>query len=198
MIDNNIEQQTFWNERWLNNQTGWDIGYASPAIVDYMRTYPDRNARILIPGCGNAYEAQALVEMGFTNITLIDISPIAIENIKNRYKSFPQIRVWCHDFFKIDETFDLVLEQTFFCAIPKSWRANYVQKMNEILAPNGKVAGLMFHVEFEKEGPPFGGSIHEYQQLFSSAFHVLKMEHTEKSIQPRMGSELFVEFQKKG
>jgi len=55
----------FWDERWKSGQIGWDIGYASPPLVTYMDQYVNKNAAILIPGCGNAYEAEYLSQKGF-------------------------------------------------------------------------------------------------------------------------------------
>jgi SAM-dependent methyltransferase len=91
--------QNFWNQRWKNQQTGWDIGYASTPIVTFMEKYPNKDARILIPGCGNAYEAAYLLENGFMNLTLIDIAPIAIQNVKEKFKNNPQINIVHGDFF---------------------------------------------------------------------------------------------------
>ena len=78
--------QNFWNNRWISGQTGWDIGYASPAITDYFSKVEDKNAKILIPGCGNAYEAQALFDMGFTDITILDISDEAVKRLKQKFE----------------------------------------------------------------------------------------------------------------
>jgi len=49
---------------------------------------------------------------------------------------------------------------------------------------------------FEKEGPPFGGSKNEYEQLFNPLFNIMMIPCT-KSITPRVGTELFIELQKK-
>lgn len=91
--------QNYWDERWQKNETGWDIGQASPAIVEYMKQYPNKNANILIPGCGNAYEAEFLIASGFTNITLIDIAPKAVEALKAKFTDKAQVKVLCEDFF---------------------------------------------------------------------------------------------------
>jgi len=70
--------QDFWNQRYVEQQTGWDLGEASPPLVAIFDQIENKNASILIPGCGNAYEAQYLLEKGFTNITLIDIAPLLV------------------------------------------------------------------------------------------------------------------------
>ena len=40
----------YWNQQYINNQTGWDIGYPSPALVIQIDAIEDKNAKILIPG----------------------------------------------------------------------------------------------------------------------------------------------------
>ena len=50
-------------------------------------TIYNKEAKILIPGCGNTYEAEYLLEQGFTNITVIDIAPTLVENLKKKYDS---------------------------------------------------------------------------------------------------------------
>jgi hypothetical protein len=90
----------------------------------------------------------------------------------------------------------LIIEQTFFCALPPAMREQYVLKMHQLLSKGGKLAGLLFNKKFEG-GPPFGGSQAEYEQLFKDHFDFLKMELSQNSIFKRANSELFVEFQKK-
>ena len=63
--------------------------------------------------------------------------------------------------------------------------------MNSILAPNGKLIGLLFASEFNKNGPPFGGNLDEYKALFNSVFKNLKIETCYNSVAPRKNNELF-------
>jgi SAM-dependent methyltransferase len=194
--DNPLDQ-TYWNTRWEKGETGWDIGYAAPAITTYMSAFPDKNAAILIPGCGNAYEAAWLAEQGFTNITVIDIAPKAIERLKEKFKDVPAIQVLCEDFFQHEGRYDIMIEQTFFCAIPPARRKDYVQKAASLLQPEGKIIGLLFNKNFEQAGPPFGGCACEYKPIFEPFFIMHKMESCYNSIPPRAGTELFIHLEKK-
>jgi SAM-dependent methyltransferase len=99
------------------------------------------------------------------------------------------------DFFELNGSFDLVIEQTFFCALDPSLRNAYVDKMLEILTSNGKIVGLLFNRDFEG-GPPFGGNEEEYRSLFSSKFNILILEESYNSIAPRQGAEVFIIFRK--
>jgi orotidine-5'-phosphate decarboxylase len=60
----------FWNEKYLNQQTGWDLGEVSPPIKTYIDQITNKDLRILIPGAGHAYEANYLLENGFTLMLL--------------------------------------------------------------------------------------------------------------------------------
>lgn len=189
--------QNYWDERWQKNETGWDIGYASPAIADYFKEILDKKSKILIPGCGNAYEAEFLLKEGFTDISIIDISPKACENLKEKFKENKEVKIFCGDFFQHEGRYDFIIEQTFFCAIPTIDRNQYVKKTANLLSENGRIIGLLFNKNFEQKGPPFGGSLAEYTFLFKKFFEIIKMEENEKSIRARAGSELFINFKKK-
>ena len=188
----------YWDNRYLQKETGWDLGQVSPPIEAYINQLTDKGISILIPGCGNAYEAVNLLKKGFTNITLIDLSPTLVEQLKSTLSQFPtnNIKVICGDFFSLQGEFDLIIEQTFFCALHPSLRKDYCKKMSELLAPKGKLVGLLFNRNFENN-PPFGGSIEEYEELFSPFFKIRKMEPCYNSIPPRQGSELFIILSKK-
>jgi SAM-dependent methyltransferase len=188
--------QSYWNTRWEKGETGWDIGYAAPAITQYMMQYTDKSAAILIPGCGNAYEAEWLEKQGFTNITLIDIAPKAAEQLNEKFQYIAAIKVLCEDFFQHEGKYDLLIEQTFFCAIPPIRRKEYVQKAASLLKPNGKIIGVLFDKIFEQPGPPFGGSADEYRSLFDPSFIIHTMDRCYNSIPPRSGSELFIHLRK--
>lgn len=189
--------QNFWNQRWETQQTGWDIGYASTPLVSFMDSYLDKDAKILIPGCGNAHEAAYLLDQGFKNLTLIDIAPLAIENVRKRFKENPHIEIILGDFFEHVGQYDLMLEQTFFCALEPKLRTQYANKASSLLNKNGRIVGVLFGKEFEKEGPPFGGSKEEYVSIFEMAFEIERMDLCYNSIQARKGTELFINLRRK-
>lgn len=179
----------YWSNRYQKNDTGWDIGYGSTPLVEYLQTITDKQLAVLIPGCGNAYEAEWLLQNAFTNVTVLDISPVLTAALKERFKNQP-INIITGNFFEHKGQYDLILEQTFFCAIDPALRSSYVTKMHELLKHDGKLVGVLFNRSFEG-GPPFGGSKEEYELLFSKHLHIKKMELCYNSIPPRQGAELF-------
>jgi SAM-dependent methyltransferase len=185
----------YWEAQYKAKSTGWDLGQVSPPIQEYIDKITDKKKRILIPGCGNSYEAEYLLEHGFTNITVIDIAPTPVAVLKEKFKYNPNIQIVLGDFFEHQGNYDLIIEQTFFCALPPTMRQKYVWKMHQLLAEEGILAGLLFNRTFES-GPPFGGSKEEYEKLFADAFDFKKMDLCDNSIAPRANSELFIEFKK--
>ncbi len=189
--------ETFWNHKYLSGETGWDIGHVSTPLKEYIDQLSDKNLKILIPGGGNSYEAEYLVKNGFTNVFVVDISSIPLKNLAERVPSFPKENLLHSDFFELEETFDLILEQTFFCALEPSLREDYVNKMHELLKPEGKLIGLLFNIPLNNDKPPFGGNKEEYHSLFESKFKIEKMETAYNSIPQREGNELFFKLRKK-
>ena len=188
----------YWNNIYINQQINWDLGQVSPPIKDYIDQISNKNLKILIPGAGNGYEAIYLLELGFTNVTVVDFAEKPLFDLAQKLKTHhPQnYHLIQDDFFHLIGQFDLILEQTFFCAIHPSLRENYVKQILSLLKLNGKLVGLLFNKQFTFEGPPFGGTIEEYQSIFQNKFQINKMEKAYNSVKPRIGSELFINFTK--
>jgi len=184
MNDEKLLDQDYWDKQYTSNATGWDLGKVSPPIKEYIDTLEDKNISILIPGCGNTYEAEYLLEKGFTNVTVIDIAPTLVKRLQEKFKSNPNIKIVLGDFFEHQGQYDLIIEQTFLCALPPEIREKYVLKMHQLLKEKGKLVGLLFNKTFES-GPPFGGNKAEYEQLFKNYFDFSKMDLCQNSIAPR-------------
>jgi SAM-dependent methyltransferase len=187
--------QSYWDSQYKSHTTGWDLGAVSPPIKSYFEKVENKNLAILIPGCGNTYEAEFLLQQGFTNITVIDIAPTLAAVLQEKFKNNESINIVLGDFFDHQGKYDVIVEQTFFCALPQTMRQRYVNKMHSLLNSNGLLVGLLFNRSFEKS-PPFGGSKTEYEHLFAKAFTFLKLEDCVNSAAPRANSELWIEFKK--
>jgi hypothetical protein len=188
----------YWENRYENHDTGWDAGAPTKPLTDYLNQLKDKNIRILIPGAGNAYEAEYAFRSGFKNVFVLEFAEKPIKDFLQRCPAFPKENIIHEDFFLHKGQYDLILEQTFFCAIPPSRRAEYAKKCKELLIPKtGKLAGVLFDRSFEG-GPPFGGSKAEYEALFSREnFEIVYLAPCYNSIAPRSGSEVFILLRRK-
>lgn len=180
----------YWQSRYVEDNAPWDLGSISPAVLEILESLEDKSIQILIPGSGRGHEAIYLRERGFLNVFLCDWAPGAFDYLLRDHPSYPRELLLVQDFFSLTDKFDLILEQTFFCAIPRTLRPEYARKMASLLSENGMLTGLLFASEFEKPGPPFGGTRAEYISIFEPYLAVEYMELATNSIPPRLGNEL--------
>ncbi|MCK5401800.1 MAG: SAM-dependent methyltransferase [Flavobacteriaceae bacterium] len=192
-----IFDKTFWDERYKDKNMGWDIGYVSTPLKTYFDQLTNKDLKILIPGGGNSYEAEYLHNLGFKNVYVVDISSIPLKGLQDRLPDFPPEHLIHSNFFDLDMTFDLIIEQTFFCALDKSYRPKYASHANHLLNSKGKIVGLLFDDPLYEDHPPFGGNKEEYISNFNSMFSIEIMASCYNSIEPRAGRELFIKMIKK-
>ncbi len=190
-----VSEQGYWSERYQQQRTGWDAGAITTPLKTYIDQLTNKNMRILIPGAGNAYEAEYFHKAGFTQVYVLDIALEPLDNLRKRCPGFPEDHLLMEDFFNHGKQYDLILEQTFFCAIEPSRRALYAQQAASMLHKNGTLCGVLFDRQFEG-GPPFGGSAAEYKAYFKPYFEFRVFEACYNSIPPREGTELFMNLQK--
>ena len=145
-------------------------------MPDALRDYTKRiksGSRILIPGCGSAYEAGYLAENGF-DVLAIDFSPAAVELAKKNLFRFGDI-VRLADFFEFDygKPYEVIYERAFLCALPPRMWPQYAPRMAQLLRPGGELAGFFFFRETEK-GPPFGTTPEALHALLEPHFDLVE------------------------
>ncbi|WP_159949914.1 methyltransferase domain-containing protein [Polaribacter septentrionalilitoris] len=188
--------ENFWTNKYKTNKIGWDLGEVSPPLKNYFDQLQNKEQKILIPGGGNSYEAEYFFKNGFKNVYVVDIAKQPLKNIKLRVPDFPESQLIHANFFDLDNQFDLIIEQTFFCAINPTLRAKYATKINAILKPKGKLVGVLFDAVLNEDHPPFGGNKEEYLNYFQPYFKNIQMEPCYNSYPNRQGMELFVKIEK--
>ncbi|MGB0837959.1 MAG: SAM-dependent methyltransferase [Flavobacteriaceae bacterium] len=190
--------QSYWDERYESNNTPWTLNCVSPAITEFLRVKnPSKEAKILIPGAGLSPDAHYLYSNGFKNVFVLDLSKTSIEQFISNYPEFPKDQIIHENFFEHHDQYDLIFEQTFFCALPLSINPKYPAKVTELLQPKGILFGLFFLGDLSQGGPPYLQEKGFYSDLFSPLFKFIKLELFNKSITPRKDKELFFIFEKK-
>ena len=195
------EEQDYWTKRYHERSTGWDIGYPSTPLKEYIDQLEDKSISILIPGAGNGYEAEYLWNKGFQNVFVMDISEFPLKHFQERNPDFPKAQLLLEDFFQHETQYDLIFEQTFFCTfIPTDENRNrYAEHMVKLLKPAGKLVGVWFDIPLTNDlkKRPFGGDKELYLSYLEFYFKTITFEPCYNSIPPRMGNELFGIFAKK-
>lgn len=195
----------YWNDRYRSGDTGWDLGTPSPPFVRLHEAGQLAPCRMAVPGCGRGWEVAYFAGRGF-HVTAIDFAPEAIAATRMRLEAdgiplrggaageapADGVDLVQADLFdlpaRLAGAFDLVLEQTCFCAVDPARRPDYVAAVHRLLAPGGRLIGLFYDFG-EDGGPPFTTDPDEVRALFSGRFEVRALSRTPDSHPRRQGEE---------
>ncbi|AXS80947.1 methyltransferase domain-containing protein [Dechloromonas sp. HYN0024] len=171
------EHPDFWCKRFGEGITPWDAGKVPAAFADYIARQP-APLNTLIPGCGSAWEAAHLAELGWP-VTALDFSPAAIETAR-RVLGQASVDLLCADFFTFSPArpIALIYERAFLCALPRKLWAEWGQRVADLLPAGGRLAGYFFLCE-QPKGPPFGILPTQLEALLQDNFE--RIEDTEVS-----------------
>ncbi|HEY9856242.1 MAG TPA: methyltransferase domain-containing protein [Stenomitos sp.] len=191
---------SFWDSRYQKRETPWDLGGPTPVFERLIREGTVPKGRLLVPGAGRGYDAIAFARAGY-QVTALDLSPLAGSELRAAADTAGvPLDVQVGDFFTLQDvdTYDAILEYTFFCAIPPSMRTAYRDQMARLLRPGGVLFGLFFPLKAPSpEGPPFQVSVDEIKASFGECFELVHEELPAESIKPRHGNEVLMIWRKK-
>jgi SAM-dependent methyltransferase len=198
--DHSVENESFWTSSYKgDNNPGWNLGEAAPALKDMLPRLKISRSRILILGCGEGHDAAYFAKDGHI-VTAVDISPLALERAKKLYGHMENINFVQADLFKLprefEKAFDIIFEHTCYCAINPTRRAELVKIWNRCLVDGGHLMGVFFAFE-KRSGPPFGGSEWELRQRLKDSYQPIFWGRWQKSEPRRQGKEFFAYLKKK-
>ncbi|MGE0200578.1 MAG: methyltransferase domain-containing protein [Candidatus Melainabacteria bacterium] len=171
----------FWEDRYRNADTPWDLGNASPHWGGWLQAHPlpaEAPLRLLTPGCGRGHDAAYFTALGHA-VTGVDFSAQAIAEAAARYG--PATQFLEADLFslaishpELAGAFDGVIEHTCFCALPPERRTDYLLTMHALLKPGGFIRGV-FWTHQQPGGPPYSVTVDELTRLCEGQFHLENM-----------------------
>ncbi len=199
--DDNTNSFQFWEDIYLADDAGWDLGGITPAIESIADTITP--GKVCILGCGRGYDAVMFAKKGF-KVTAVDFAPSAIKSVKGlALEANVIVRAIQDDIFSLtpeySNTFDTIIEQTCFCAINPNRRLEYVRLVKALLKQGGKLIGLWFPLDktLKEGGPPYGTTVEEVKSIFNHGWIIKREEFPHLSIPSRKGREKLIIFKKK-
>lgn len=197
---NDIIAPEFWESRYQQGNTRWDLGQANPAFVDFCRDRLVPPGRTLVLGCGRGYDAILFAGSGF-EVVAVDFAPSAIAAAKtNAARAGVELQLLQRDIFDLvpeyRHSFDYAIEHTCFCALPPERRSAYVELVAQLLVPAGELIGVFFTHQ-RPGGPPFGVTPERLQELFGGKFECLHLDPVPNSVPSREGEEYLGRFRKR-
>jgi len=177
----------FWDHRFTNSVTPWDAGGVPPELAEYSTSLP-AGSRVLVPGCGSAYEAAALARHDH-RVTALDFSAAAVASAARTLGHWTGTLLH-DDFFDFTpgQAFDVVYERAFLCALPRRLWPDYAPRMAGLLRPGGELAGYFFFADAPK-GPPFGTTPEQLDALLAPGFECIADRPAKASIAAFAGRE---------
>ena len=175
-----------WEQAYVDGRVPWDLGAAPPALERVVARFAaDRDAgrddlrRVFVPGTGRGHDARAFASAGF-DVTANDIAATAVAEGRALDAAAGVRMTWLqHDLFALPAAleggFDLVWEQTCFCAIPPERRDDYVQAVARLLRPGGTWVGVLWNVG-RPGGPPYTITREHVERHFLEAFALVSVE----------------------
>lgn len=170
--DQRPEHPDFWSKRFGEGVTPWDAGKAPAAFADFIARQP-APLNTLIPGCGSAWEAAHLAELGWP-VTALDFSPAAVA-VAREVLGNAAVDLVCADFFTFSprRPYQLLYERAFLCALPRKLWADWGRRVAALLPPGGLLAGYFFICD-QPKGPPFGILREQLDELLQANFELLE------------------------
>ena len=197
---NKEDNSQFWEDIYLENDTGWDLGGPTPIFQKIASKLEPK--KICLIGCGRGYDAIMFAKNNF-HVTAVDFAPSAVNAVKILAKENEvKLDILESDIFHLspdyNNYFDYVIEQTCFCAINPSRRLDYEKLVSNILCKNGNLIGLWFPLDkkLSEGGPPYGTTVDEVKSIFNRGWKIKKEEFPKESIKPRIDREKLIVFEK--
>ena len=190
-----FNKEGFWSGKYRDNPLPpWNLEEPHPEINSFLQQLKLHKCRILVPGCGYGHDAALLAEKGHI-VTAIDISDEALTRARELYGHIETLKFVKADVLNLDESFsdsfDVVFEHTFYCAISPDHRETLIKLWKRVLTETGHLLGIFFVVP-KRTGPYFGGSEWELRTQLESRFNFLYWTRLEHSPGWRLGAELLI------
>lgn len=159
---------------------------------------PAKNAKIIEVGCGDSFIADFLLDEGFCDISLLDISEKAIDIVKNRLFDFNEkLHFVATDIteFKTGEKFTIWHDRAVFhFLIDDSDIAKYLDKVSNYIEKDG----YLIISTFSENGPEMcsGLQVRQYNEdqitlVFNSSFNKIRC-FTQNHKTPSGGMQNFI------
>jgi methyl halide transferase len=188
----------YWEQRYQEDTAKWDIGMAAPPLASLLAsTKAPIIGKTAVIGCGQGHDAILFAKQGF-DTTGFDFAPRAIALGQKLSQTMGiSMQFLQRDIFALPQefpaSFNYVIEHTCFCAIRPEQRPDYVKMVRSILKPTGELIAL-FWAHNRPDGPPFGATLEEIQDLFSASFDTSNISPVNNSIASRHGEEYLARF----
>ncbi len=162
------ERREHWEEVYKgNNQYSWYQPKPTTSLNFLKKFNLPKSAKIIDAGGGDSFFADNLIELGYTDITILDISKSALDRVKERLGRKAKFVTWVNSDvlnFKPDVKFDLWHDRaTFHFLTEEREIKKYVNTIKNFVKPEG----FLILGTFSESGPEkcSGLKIKQYSEI---------------------------------
>lgn len=104
----------YWDKKYNEDDTLFEWLQNYDEMKHYIREHFSKDARILVPGCGNSAISANMYDDGYKNLVNMDFSPVVIDQMARRYEDRPDMTWHVMDIKHMDfedNTFDIVFDK---------------------------------------------------------------------------------------
>ena len=179
------------------NEVSWYQEDPKTSIDLIQDIGPDKDTPIIDVGGGDSNLVDKLLELGFENISVLDVSSKALEKSKQRLGEIAKIVTWINSDireFNTDKRFDIWHDRALFHFLTSKKDINkYVESANKFLKPKGHLIIATFSLKGHKKCS--GLEIKQYSEgsmkkVFSGFEHIKSFE--EEHLTPWGDSQIFI------
>ncbi|THH18050.1 hypothetical protein EW146_g2868 [Bondarzewia mesenterica] len=155
----------YWDQRYTQESDGASFDWFKKydEVAPFIReAIPDKNARILMLGCGNSTLSEDMYDDGYKNITNIDYSNVVIEQMKRKHQTTRPEMEWLEmdirDLKFEDASFDVAIDKGTMDAMmtakgdvwdpPQQVIDDCTKEVDEVLRVLRKDEGLFLYLTF--------------------------------------------------
>lgn len=189
-----------WENVWTtkkSNEVSWYQEYPQTSINLILPTNPSKDAKIIDVGGGDSNLAETLLDLGFKNITVLDISANALERVKKRLGNKSGMITWIESDileFENDNRYDIWHDRALLHFLTSEENLkNYVKLVKQHVMQGG----YLIISTFSTKGPIkcSGLDTRQYseesiKELFSNEFEHIK-SFEEEHVTPRGMGQIF-------
>lgn len=196
MYDTKEHWENVWTTK-KSNEVSWYQEYPKISIELILPTNPSKDAKIIDVGGGDSNLAETLLDLGFKNITVLDISANALERAKKRLGDKSSMITWIESDileFENDNRYDIWHDRALLHFLTSEENLkNYVKLVKQHVMQGG----YLIISTFSTKGPIkcSGLDTRQYseesiKELFSNEFEHIK-SFEEEHVTPRGMGQIF-------
>ena len=199
-----IPAQKFRNTHWENifqtkdyTQVLWHQNSPKKSL-DLIRSFASSDAAIIDAGCGASFIVDNLLELGYSDITLLDTSKNSLEIVKNRVQN-EHVKYICSDILnlKSQKKFDFWHDRAVFhFLVSKKERQRYFEVLSDSLKENATAIISTFRVGGEIQCAGLDIVAYNYKKMLEELPKNLELIESEEytHVTPKESEQKYIYF----